>query len=51
VRSALLLIQEQQRETLQRTLRRAGIDTIELFTGEPYDKAFMKFFRQRSRRR
>jgi uncharacterized protein (DUF58 family) len=51
VRSALLLTQEQQRETLQRTLRRAGIDTIELFTGEPYDKAFMKFFRQRSRRR
>ncbi len=51
VRSALLLAQEQQRETLNRTLRRAGIDTIELFTGEPYDKAFMKFFRQRSRRR
>lgn len=51
VRSVLLLTQEQQRETLQRTLRRAGIDTIELFTGEPYDKAFMKFFRQRSRRR
>ena len=51
VRSALLLNQEQQRETLQRTLRRAGIDTIELFTGEPYDKAFMKFFRQRSRKR
>ena len=51
VRSALLLTQEQQREALQRTLRRAGIDTIELFTGEPYDKAFMKFFRQRSRRR
>lgn len=51
VRTALLLTQEQQREILQRTLRRAGIDTIELFTGEPYDKAFMKFFRQRSRRR
>ena len=51
VRSALLLTQEQQRETLQRIMRRAGIDTIELFTGEPYDKAFMKFFRQRSRRR
>ena len=51
VRSSLLLNQEQQRETLQRTLRRAGIDTIELFTGEPYDKAFMKFFRQRSRKR
>jgi len=51
VRSALFLMQKQQRETLQRTLHRAGIDTIELFTSEPYDKAFMKFFRQRSRRR
>ncbi|HPR83113.1 MAG TPA: DUF58 domain-containing protein [Pontiellaceae bacterium] len=50
-RSALLLEQERQRDTRQRALRRAGIDTIELFTGEPYEKAFMKFFRQRSRRR
>lgn len=51
VRSALLLEQEQRRETLNRLLRRAGVDTIELFADEPYDKAFMKFFRQRSRRR
>lgn len=51
VRSALLLAQDERKENLHRTLRRAGIDTIELFTGEPYDKAFMKFFRQRSRRR
>lgn len=51
VRSALLLAQEQHRETLHSSLRRASIDTIELFTGEPYDKAFMKFFRQRSQRR
>ncbi len=50
-RSALLLEQETQQENLYKTLRRAGIDTIELFTGEAYDKAFMKFFRQRSRRR
>jgi hypothetical protein len=47
----LLLAQEQRSDILRRTLRRAGIDRIELFTGEPYDKAFMKFFRQRSRRR
>lgn len=51
VRSALLLEQQERKETLQRTLRRAGIDRIELFTGEPYDKAFMKFFRTRGRRR
>jgi len=51
VRSALLLEQEQHTETMNRMLRRAGIDIIELFTGEPYDRAFMQFFRQRSRRR
>jgi uncharacterized protein (DUF58 family) len=51
VRRSLLLSQEQRSDILRRTLRRAGIDRIELFTGEPYDKAFMKFFRQRSRRR
>jgi uncharacterized protein (DUF58 family) len=51
VRSALVLAQDQRRDTLGRTLRRAGIDTVELTAGEPYDKAFMKFFRQRSRRR
>jgi len=51
VRRALLLEQTGRNELLQRTLRRAGIDIIELFTGEPYDKAFMKFFRQRGKRR
>jgi len=51
VRSTLLIEQERQNEALQRTLRRAGIDTIELFTNEPYDRAFIKFFRHRSQRR
>jgi uncharacterized protein (DUF58 family) len=51
VRSALLREQQARNETLRRILRRAHIDTIELFAGEPYDKAFMKFFRQRGRRR
>jgi len=51
VRRELLLAQEQQTEVLQGILRKAGIDIIELFTGEPYDKAFMKFFRQRGKRR
>ncbi|MGE4489946.1 MAG: DUF58 domain-containing protein [Kiritimatiellales bacterium] len=51
VRRALLIEQEDRSDRLQRTLRRAGVDWIELFTGEPYDRAFMKFFRQRSRRR
>lgn len=51
VRNALLLGQQERSETLHRSLRRAGIDIIELFTEEPTDRAFMKFFRKRSRRR
>ncbi|MCF7847951.1 MAG: DUF58 domain-containing protein [Kiritimatiellales bacterium] len=31
--------------------RKAGIDTIRLFAGEPYEKEFIKFFRQRASRR
>jgi uncharacterized protein (DUF58 family) len=51
VRRALLLEQENRRETLHRMLHRANIDMIELFAGEPYDKAFMTFFRRRIKRR
>jgi uncharacterized protein (DUF58 family) len=51
VRSQLLLEQEQRRGELTRSLRRAGIDMIELFAGEPYDRAFIKFFKTRSSRR
>ena len=51
VRRALLTAQEARSDALQKMLNRAGIDNIELFAGEPYDKAFMKFFRRRSRRR
>lgn len=50
-RHALLLEQENIREQRNRLLRRAGIDTVELFAGESYDKAFIKFFRARTRRR
>lgn len=51
VRSALLLEQEQRRKNLHRIMHRANIDTIELFAGEPYDKAFLTFFRHRIQRR
>ncbi|QHI70103.1 DUF58 domain-containing protein [Tichowtungia aerotolerans] len=51
VRRELLLAQEERIENLHRTLRRAGIDIIELFAGQPYDKPFIKFFRTRSSRR
>ena len=50
VRRELLLAQEKRAEKLHRTLRRAGIDIIELFAGQPYDKPFIKFFRTRNSR-
>ena len=51
VRRELRLAQEQRREQLQRTLRRAGIDIIELSAGEPYERAFIKFFKTRGSRK
>lgn len=51
VRRELLLIQEQQSEELRKSMRKAGIDTIELLAGEPYDKPFIKFFKTRNSRR
>ena len=50
VRRELFQAQEQRTETLHRTMRRAGIDVIELLAGEAYDKAFIKFFRSRGKR-
>ena len=38
------------RESLLKTLRSSGVDSIEVFAGEPYDKEFIKFFRMRERR-
>ena len=51
VRRELVLAQQQQTEAMTKTMRRAGIDTIELLAGEPYDKPFVKFFKTRSSRR
>ncbi len=51
VRRELLLLQEKNGDQFRRTMRRAGIDVIELLAGEPYDKAFVKFFRNRGKRR
>lgn len=39
----------QRRDTLE-LLRKSGIDAIEVFAGEPYDKALMRFFRMREQR-
>ncbi len=41
---------EGRRNTLKSSLRQAGIDTIEVFAGQPYDKELIKFFRMREQR-
>jgi uncharacterized protein (DUF58 family) len=51
VREQLGLTQTLRAETVDNMHRKAGIDTIRLFAGEPYDKQFIKFFRQRAQRR
>jgi len=51
VRNELFLAQTKKTEGLHHTLQKAGIDRIELLAGEPYEKAFIKFFKQRNRRR
>lgn len=40
---------ERRRDTLA-LLRKSGIDAIEVFAGEEYDKALMRFFRMREQR-
>jgi len=51
VREQLGLEQTRRAGAIDELLRKAGIDTIRLFAGEPYDKQFIKFFRQRAQRR
>ena len=51
VREQLALDQTRRAEAVDALHRKAGIDTIRLFAGEPYDKQFIKFFRQRAQRR
>lgn len=51
VREQLALDQTRRAETVDEMHRKAGIDTVRLFAGEPYDKHFIKFFRQRAQRR
>jgi uncharacterized protein (DUF58 family) len=38
------------RETLRETVRRTGVDLLELSTGEDYDRHLVRFFRERARR-
>ncbi len=51
VRTQLLHEQAQRIDHRNNTLKRSGIDTIELLAGDPYEKAFIKFFTQRNTRR
>ena len=51
VRQRLGLEHARRAEAIDDLHRKAGIDTIRLFAGEPYDKQFIKFFRQRAQRR
>ena len=51
VRNALLLQQTERTKTLETLHRRNGIDLIQLYTDEPYEKAFRTFFANRAHRR
>ena len=51
VRTALLLQQTKRTEALEALHRRNGIDLIQLYTDEPYEKAFRTFFANRATRR
>jgi len=50
-RSAFKKENERRAAALDRALKRAKVDTIEVRTGEPYVKPLMRFFRERARRR
>jgi uncharacterized protein (DUF58 family) len=39
-----------ERDRTRETMRRIGLDFLELTTGEPYDLALVRFFRERARR-
>jgi len=49
-RRELTKAQTARRENLLQTLRSAGVDTVEVYAGEPYEREFIKFFRMRERR-
>jgi len=51
VRNQLGLEQTRRAEVIDEMHRKAGIDTIRLFAGEPYERQFSQFFRKRSQRR
>ena len=42
--------ERRRRESLSRTFRSAGIDTIQIETTRPYDRPLLTFFRTRAKR-
>jgi uncharacterized protein (DUF58 family) len=50
VRRAYADAERRARETRRATLRRAGIELLELSTGEPYEAPLVRFFHERARR-
>jgi uncharacterized protein (DUF58 family) len=50
-RAALASLELERREGLRSRFRRCGIDTIEVNTGEPYERALARFFEEREKRR
>jgi uncharacterized protein (DUF58 family) len=50
VRQAYAAFAARAREELRRGIRRAGVDLLELSTGEPYEVPMVRFFRERARR-
>ena len=50
VRRAYAEFFDRFRAILRATMRRSGVDLLELSTGEPYETAMVRFFRDRARR-
>ena len=50
VRHAYAEQAEQRQALLRDTVRRTGVDLLELSTGEPYELPLVDFFRERARR-
>jgi uncharacterized protein (DUF58 family) len=51
VRDSFAILARERMEQFRRAARQAGVDTLELRTGEPYSHALYSFFQRRSGRR
>ena len=51
VRESFAILARERMEQFRRAARQAGVDTLELRTGEPYSHALYSFFQRRTNRR